>query len=86
VDGEDTNFTLFNYVNEVNAEVEKLEDNITAVRKEVGPGWVGELVAVGKGRQRDGQQKDVKCWSRSKEWCWQLRAVVAGLRVAEFRV
>lgn len=40
MDGEDTNFTLFNYVNEVNAEVEKLEDNITAVRKEVRSGWV----------------------------------------------
>lgn len=35
VDGEDANYTLFNYVNEVNEEVEKLEDGITAIRKEI---------------------------------------------------
>jgi chromosome segregation ATPase len=35
VDGEDANFKLFNYVNEVNSEVEKLEDTIGSVRKEI---------------------------------------------------
>jgi len=32
---EDANYTLFNYVNEVNAEVETLEDNISKVRQEI---------------------------------------------------
>jgi hypothetical protein len=32
---EDANYTLFNYVNEVNTEVEALEDNIGRVRQEI---------------------------------------------------
>jgi hypothetical protein len=32
---EDANYTLFNYVNEVNTEVEALEDNIERVRQEI---------------------------------------------------
>ncbi len=32
---EDANYTLFNYVNEVNEEVEKLEDQISSVRAEM---------------------------------------------------
>lgn len=32
---EDANYTLFNYVNEVNTEVETLEDNIGKVRQEI---------------------------------------------------
>lgn len=33
---EDQNYTLFNYVNEVNQEIEKLEDQITIMRREIG--------------------------------------------------
>ena len=35
MEAEDANFSLFNYVNEVNAEVEKLEDQIGDIK--VGP-------------------------------------------------
>ncbi len=35
VEAEDANFSLFNYVNEVNAEIEKLEDQIGEIRSEV---------------------------------------------------
>jgi hypothetical protein len=35
VPAEDQNYTLFNYVNEVNTEIEALEDQITVIRKEV---------------------------------------------------
>eukprot|EP00955_Chlamydomonas_euryale_P076567 362716-Chlamydomonas_euryale.AAC.3 len=34
VTAEDQNYTLFNYVNEVNAEIEKLEDQISGIRAE----------------------------------------------------
>ena len=34
ITAEDQNYTLFNYVNEVNNEIEKLEDQITAIRGE----------------------------------------------------
>jgi hypothetical protein len=32
---EDQNYTLFNYVNEVNQEIEKLEDQINIMRGEI---------------------------------------------------
>ncbi len=32
---EDQNYTLFNYVNEVNQEIEKLEDQINIMRSEI---------------------------------------------------
>eukprot|EP00798_Chlamydomonas_sp_ICE-L_P015696 gene15696-21805_t len=35
ITAEDHNYTLFNYVNEVNQEIEKLEDQITAIRQEI---------------------------------------------------
>lgn len=35
MEAEDANFSLFNYVNEVNAEIEKLEDQIGEIRAEV---------------------------------------------------
>lgn len=35
ITAEDQNYTLFNYVNEVNQEVEKLEDQTTAIRAEI---------------------------------------------------
>jgi coiled-coil domain-containing protein 63/114 len=35
VNAEDQNYTLFNYVNEVNSEIEKLEDQITAIKAEI---------------------------------------------------
>ena len=35
MNAEDQNYTLFNYVNEVNAEIEKLEDQITAIKAEI---------------------------------------------------
>lgn len=34
ITAEDQNYTLFNYVNEVNQEIEKLEDQITAIKAE----------------------------------------------------
>ena len=34
ISAEDQNYTLFNYVNEVNSEIEKLEDQITAIKSE----------------------------------------------------
>ena len=34
ISAEDQNYTLFNYVNEVNSEIEKLEDHITAIKSE----------------------------------------------------
>ena len=34
ITAEDHNYTLFNYVNEVNTEIEKLEDQITAIKGE----------------------------------------------------
>jgi len=35
ISAEDQNYTLFNYVNEVNTEIEKLEDQITVIRSEM---------------------------------------------------
>lgn len=35
ITAEDQNYTLFNYVNEVNQEIEKLEDQITAIKREI---------------------------------------------------
>mmetsp|Transcript_9222 Transcript_9222/g.19727 ORF Transcript_9222/g.19727 Transcript_9222/m.19727 type:complete len:546 (+) Transcript_9222:205-1842(+) len=35
ITAEDQNYTLFNYVNEVNQEIEKLEDQITAIKAEI---------------------------------------------------
>ena len=35
ISAEDQNYTLFNYVNEVNQEIEKLEDQITLIRGEI---------------------------------------------------
>lgn len=35
ITAEDQNYTLFNYVNEVNQEIEKLEDQIMEIRKEI---------------------------------------------------
>lgn len=35
ISAEDQNYTLFNYVNEVNTEIEKLEDQITVIRGEM---------------------------------------------------
>lgn len=35
MEAEDHNYTVFNYVNEVNAEIEKLEDQITTIRHEI---------------------------------------------------
>ena len=35
IDAEDKNFSLFNYVNELNNEVESLEEKIAATRKEI---------------------------------------------------
>lgn len=34
ISAEDQNYTLFNYVNEVNNEIEKLEDQITAIKSD----------------------------------------------------
>jgi len=34
ITAEDQNYTLFNYVNDVNGEIEKLEDQITAIKLE----------------------------------------------------
>ncbi len=34
ITAEDQNYTLFNYVNEVNQEIEKLEDQISAIKAE----------------------------------------------------
>ena len=34
ITAEDQNYTLFNYVNDVNGEIEKLEDQITAIKME----------------------------------------------------
>jgi hypothetical protein len=42
---EDQNYTLFNYVNEVNTEIEALEDQITVIRKEVGSSRQGNSFA-----------------------------------------
>lgn len=36
ISAEDHNYTLFNYVNEVNTEVEKLEDQTAVIRAEIG--------------------------------------------------
>lgn len=47
---EDANYTLFNYVNEVNTEVETLEDNIAKVRKEIEEYVTQVRVLVGVGR------------------------------------
>ena len=36
MEAEDANFSLFNYVNEVNAEVEKLEEQIAEIKVSMG--------------------------------------------------
>ena len=36
ITAEDQNYTLFNYVNEVNNEIEKLEDQTTTIKREIG--------------------------------------------------
>lgn len=40
---EDQNYTLFNYVNEVNQEIEKLEDQINIMRSEINKVWGGRV-------------------------------------------
>jgi coiled-coil domain-containing protein 63/114 len=35
IEAEDQNFSLFNYVNELNSEVEKLEEQIAEIRSEI---------------------------------------------------
>ena len=42
ITAEDQNYTLFNYVNEVNQEIEKLEDQITAIKAETDKCVAGE--------------------------------------------
>ncbi len=39
---EDQNYTLFNYVNEVNQEIEKLEDQINIMRSEINKVGAGD--------------------------------------------
>jgi hypothetical protein len=48
IEAEDKNFSLFNYVNELNNEVEKLEEQIANTRKEIEKhrGQVGCSVVV----------------------------------------
>lgn len=52
VAAEDQNFTLFNYVNELNQEIEKLEEQISELRAEI------ELYK-GRGLTSDNQKKQV---------------------------
>lgn len=50
---EDANYTLFNYVNEVNTEVEALEDNIGRVRQEI-DAYVAQVGCSTRRRARAG--------------------------------
>lgn len=50
IDAEDQNFSLFNYVNELNNEVEKLEEQITEIRADIEK-------YKGQGGQNDRQRK-----------------------------
>ena len=47
MEAEDANFSLFNYVNEVNAEVEKLEDQIGDIKVPCQSSQLRSGVAVG---------------------------------------
>ena len=52
MEAEDANFSLFNYVNEVHAEVEKLEEQIAHIKVCTQLGWVGESVwYLGRGNR-----------------------------------
>ena len=50
IDAEDQNFSLFNYVNELNNEIEKLEEQIVELKKEIDK-------YKGQGGQNDRQRK-----------------------------
>ena len=52
IEAEDKNFSLFNYVNELNSEVESLEDQIADIRKEIEK-------YKGQGQSTDNQKKRV---------------------------
>ena len=52
IEAEDKNFSLFNYVNELNSEVENLEDQIADIRKEIEK-------YKGQGQSTDNQKKRV---------------------------
>ena len=45
VDAEDKNFTLFNYINELNQEIEKLDDQITTIKGEIESYTAGGVVS-----------------------------------------
>eukprot|EP00891_Asterochloris_glomerata_P006953 jgi/Astpho2/6953/e_gw1.00107.209.1_t len=59
MEAEDANFSLFNYVNEVNAEVEKLEDQIGDIKAEIDK-YRGEDIQQETQRRKNLQEQEQK--------------------------
>ncbi len=57
---EDEAYTLFSYVNDVNAEIERLEDQISGARAEVQE--AAEQVGAARPGRRLGGRHYVVCW------------------------
>ena len=71
MEAEDANFSLFNYVNEVHAEVEKLEEQIADIK-------VCVIYLAGKGEGGDGDPlvggRELSL-EEGKGWLWEFRWV-----------
>ncbi|DBA84656.1 TPA: outer dynein arm assembly [Trebouxia sp. C0004] len=69
MEAEDANFSLFNYVNEVNAEVEKLEEQIAEIKEEIEK-YRGENVTADSERHRELSQLEERLSETQEQAAW----------------
>ncbi|DBA80395.1 TPA: Outer dynein arm protein 1 [Trebouxia sp. C0005] len=69
MEAEDANFSLFNYVNEVNAEVEKLEEQIAEIKEEIEK-YRGENVTAESERHRELSQLEERLSEIQEQAAW----------------